>query len=75
MNQVLYRERSRNPLARTVRLTEDGLRRGGRTTPLDELNLAAMAEAFLRGCWLGGGGAERPWGRCPRAPASSRSPA
>ncbi|MGN7140313.1 hypothetical protein [Streptomyces pseudogriseolus] len=57
---VLYGERSRNPLARTVRLTEDALRRGGRTTPLEELNLAAMAEAFLRGAWLGGGGAERP---------------
>ncbi|MEW1605163.1 hypothetical protein C1708_13120 [Streptomyces sp. DH-12] len=60
MDQVLYGERSRNPLARTVRLTEHALRRGGRTTPLEELNLAAMAEAFLRGAWLGGGGAERP---------------
>ncbi|MFF6915804.1 hypothetical protein [Streptomyces sp. NPDC012466] len=68
MNQVLYGERSRNPLARTVRLTEDGLRRGGRTTPLDELNLAAMAEAFLRGCWLGGGGTERPLGALPQGP-------
>ncbi|WP_199185885.1 hypothetical protein [Streptomyces carminius] len=60
MSQVLYGERSWNPLARTVELTETGLRRGGRTTPLGELNLAAMAEAFQRGCWLGGGGAERP---------------
>ncbi|MFF6875567.1 hypothetical protein ACFY9S_09665 [Streptomyces sp. NPDC012474] len=68
MNQVLYGERSRNPLARTVRLTEVGLGRGGRTTPLDELNLAAMAEAFLRGCWLGGGGAERPLGMLPQGP-------
>ncbi|WGD41666.1 hypothetical protein [Streptomyces cathayae] len=57
---LLYDERSRNPLARTVRLTEDRLRRGGRTTPLSELNLGAMAEAFQRGCWLGGGGTERP---------------
>ncbi|MFF7484170.1 hypothetical protein ACFZBC_01600 [Streptomyces luteogriseus] len=68
MNQVLYGERSRNPLARTVRLTEAGLRGGGRTTPLDELNLAAMAEAFLRGCWLGGGGVERPLGALPQGP-------
>ncbi|MEV0977880.1 hypothetical protein [Streptomyces sp. NPDC049915] len=43
-----------------MELTEDGLRRGGRTTPMSELNLAAMAEAFQRGCWLGGGGVERP---------------
>ncbi|MDQ0687824.1 hypothetical protein QFZ56_006787 [Streptomyces achromogenes] len=60
MNQVLYGERSWNPLARTVDLTEDHVRRGGRTTPLSELNLAAMAEAFQRGYWLGGGGTERP---------------
>ncbi|MBA2813734.1 hypothetical protein E0500_042100 [Streptomyces sp. KM273126] len=63
MSQVLYGERSWNPLARTVELTEDGLRVGGRIMPLSELNLGAMAEAFQRGCWLGGGGAERPLGR------------
>ncbi len=66
MSQVLYAERSRNPLARTVELTESGLRRGGRTTPPDELNLAAMAEAFLRGRWLGGGGSERPLSSLPQ---------
>ncbi|WP_432157505.1 hypothetical protein [Streptomyces sp. bgisy153] len=60
MSEVLYGERSWNPLARVVELAEEGLRRGGRVTPLDELNLAAMAEAYLRGHWLGGGGAERP---------------
>lgn len=60
MSGVLYGERSWNPLARTVELTDERLRIGGRTTPLSELNLAAMAEAFQRGCWLGGGGAERP---------------
>ncbi len=65
MDQVLYGERSRNPLARTVHLSEVGLRRGGRTTPLEELNLGAMAEAFLRGAWLGGGGAERPLASLP----------
>lgn len=65
MNQVLYGERSRNPLARTVELTESGLRRGGRTTPPAELNLAAMADAFLRGHWLGGGGSERPLASLP----------
>ncbi|MET9330382.1 hypothetical protein ABZX78_03895 [Streptomyces cellulosae] len=66
MDQVLYGERSRNPLARTVHLSEAGLRRGGRTTPLEELNLAAMAEAFLRGAWLGGGGVERPLASLPQ---------
>ncbi|MER7489498.1 hypothetical protein ABTY20_27080 [Streptomyces sp. NPDC126497] len=60
MGRVLYAEESWNPLARTVELTEDRLRRGRRTTPLQELDLAAMAEAFLRGTWLGGGGTERP---------------
>ncbi|WP_205530687.1 hypothetical protein [Streptomyces sp. MBT27] len=57
---MLYTERSWNPLARTVELTDDELRRGGRITPLSELNLPAMAEAYHRGQWLGGGGAERP---------------
>ncbi|MFC9915179.1 hypothetical protein [Streptomyces sp. NPDC059862] len=68
MSQVLYGERSWNPLARTVELTEDGLRRGGRATPLNELNLAAMAEAYQRGYWLGGGGAERPLERLVDGP-------
>ncbi|MFF7646162.1 hypothetical protein [Streptomyces canus] len=65
MSQVLYSERSWNPLARTVELTEDGLRVGGWTMPLSELNLGAMAEAFQRGYWLGGGGSERPMQRLP----------
>ncbi|MEV5157341.1 hypothetical protein [Streptomyces sp. NPDC053728] len=60
MSGVLYGERSWNPLAGTVELTGDRLRRGGRITPLDELNLGAMADAYLRGRWLGGGGVERP---------------
>ncbi|WP_329331396.1 hypothetical protein OG866_01330 [Streptomyces sp. NBC_00663] len=33
---------------------------------MSELNLAAMAEAFQRGYWLGGGGAERPLERLPQ---------
>ncbi|MFI9766812.1 hypothetical protein ACIHJG_08130 [Streptomyces sp. NPDC052415] len=68
MNQVLYDEQSWNPLARTVALTEAALRRGGRTTPLGELNLAAMADAYRRGYWLGGGGTERPLNRLPDGP-------
>ncbi|MFJ8444825.1 hypothetical protein [[Kitasatospora] papulosa] len=63
MSQVLYGERSWNPPAQTVELTEERLRRGGRTTPLDELNLGATAEAYRRGYWPGGGGAERPLDR------------
>ncbi|WP_229840557.1 hypothetical protein [Streptomyces brasiliensis] len=66
VSQALYSERSWNPLARTVELTGDRLQRGGRTTPLTELNLGAMAEAYLRGSWLGGGGAERPLERLPQ---------
>ncbi|MFI9155897.1 hypothetical protein [Streptomyces sp. NPDC053367] len=68
MSRVLYGERSWNPLARTVELTEDGLRRGARTTPLNELNLGAMAEAYRRGHWLGGGGTERPLERLEDGP-------
>ncbi|CAL9475984.1 hypothetical protein [Streptomyces sp. enrichment culture] len=68
MSQVLYGEQSWNPLARTVELAEDRLRVGRRTTPLGELHLAAMAEAFLRGRWLGGGGAERPLHLLPEGP-------
>ncbi|MEV0123307.1 hypothetical protein AB0I16_17550 [Streptomyces sp. NPDC050703] len=60
MSQALYTEQSRNPLARTTKLTEAHFRRGGKVTPLSELNLPAMAEAFRRGHWLGGGGTERP---------------
>ncbi|MFE1441392.1 hypothetical protein [Streptomyces sp. NPDC058739] len=68
MSEVLYGERSWNPLARTVELTDGGLRRGFRTTPLTELNLMAMADAYLRGHWLGGGGTERPLERLPEGP-------
>ncbi|WP_197287826.1 hypothetical protein [Streptomyces apocyni] len=57
---AVYEEgRSWNPLAQTVELSADGLRVGGRTAALSELNLGAMAEAYLRGGWLGGGGSER----------------
>ncbi len=68
MSQVLYGERSWNPLARTVELTGEQLRRGARITPLSELNLGAMAEAYQRGNWLGGGGAERPLERLAQGP-------
>ncbi len=68
VSQVLYGERSWNPLARTVELTEEQLRRGGRVTALSELNLGAMAEAYQRGNWLGGGGAERPLERLAQGP-------
>ncbi|MFF3347200.1 hypothetical protein [Streptomyces sp. NPDC002779] len=70
MHHVLYGEQSWNPLARTVALTEEALRRGGRTTPLGELNLAAMADAYRRGYWLGGGGTERPLNRLPDGPGT-----
>ncbi|MFF4160313.1 hypothetical protein [Streptomyces sp. NPDC001678] len=60
VSEAVYAEESWNPLARTVELTEDRLKVGRRSTPLGELNLAAMADAYLRGQWLGGGGSERP---------------
>ncbi|MFE6298840.1 hypothetical protein ACFVQF_33405, partial [Streptomyces sp. NPDC057866] len=68
MTDILYGERSRNPLARTVELTASGIRRGGRFTPHAELNLAAMAEAYQRGRWLGGGGSERTLDRLEDGP-------
>ncbi|MDT0309314.1 hypothetical protein RM780_20455 [Streptomyces sp. DSM 44917] len=55
----LYADRSWSGRA-AVRLTDRALTAGGRTMPLAELNLVATAEAYLRGRWLGGGGAERP---------------
>ncbi|WP_461063976.1 hypothetical protein [Streptomyces pseudoechinosporeus] len=61
MSETVYAEQSWNPLARTVELTESGLKVGSRTTPLAELHVAAMADAYLRGQWLGGGGSERPF--------------
>ncbi|MBC3981596.1 hypothetical protein H8N01_03170, partial [Streptomyces sp. AC536] len=60
MNDVSYAERSWVPLAVTVELNDRSLRVGGTRTPLSHLNMVAMADAFLRGQWLGGGGAERP---------------
>ncbi|MFG2029455.1 hypothetical protein [Streptomyces sp. NPDC048825] len=60
VSEAVYAEQSWNPLARTVELTEGGLKAGSRTTPLAELHVVAMADAYLRGQWLGGGGSERP---------------
>ncbi|MDT0341997.1 hypothetical protein [Streptomyces litchfieldiae] len=60
MPRTLYEETSRNPFASRIRLGEHDLVVGGRRTPLAELNLTAMADAYLRGQWLGGGGTERP---------------
>ncbi|MPY45399.1 hypothetical protein FNH04_37510, partial [Streptomyces phyllanthi] len=65
MSGAVYAEQSRNPLAGTVVLTEGGLRVGRRTTPPEELQMAAMADAYLRGQWLGGGGSERPLAHIP----------
>ena len=55
VSDVLYEEKSWNPLASTVRLSGGGLRVGSQRTPLAELNLVATADAYLRGHWLGGG--------------------
>lgn len=66
--QVLYAESSWNPLAQTVELSGQGLRFRGRTTPLGELHFAAMADAYQRGYWLGGGGSERSLASLPDGP-------
>ncbi|GAB2571360.1 hypothetical protein GCM10027168_00060 [Streptomyces capparidis] len=65
-----YTETSRFPLARTVHLTDDGLRVGFGETSFGELNLPAMADSRLRGRWLGAGGAERPFAELPQGPGT-----
>ncbi|RBM24238.1 hypothetical protein [Streptomyces sp. PT12] len=63
-----YEERTRNPLAGTVSLTDRELRSQRRTTRLTELNALATAEAYLRGRWVGSGGTERPLEAIPPGP-------
>ncbi|WP_059010377.1 hypothetical protein [Streptomyces specialis] len=65
MSNVIYAEKSWNPLSVSVNLTDGELRVGTRRMPLAELNLPAMADAYLRGGWLGGGGSERPLSAIP----------
>ncbi|TNM32153.1 hypothetical protein [Streptomyces sedi] len=69
MELTRYAEkRGWNPLARAVTLTEHELRVGARRTPVGELALVAVADAWLRGVWLGGGGSERPLAGLPHGP-------
>ncbi|SOD67633.1 hypothetical protein SAMN06297387_13232 [Streptomyces zhaozhouensis] len=69
MELTRYAEkRGWNPLARPVTLTEHELRVGARRTPVGELGLVAVADAWLRGVWLGGGGSERPLAGLPHGP-------
>ncbi|TDC62848.1 hypothetical protein, partial [Streptomyces hainanensis] len=58
--EPLYSESSRNPLKTRVELTAEVLRIGRRPMALLTLNLPAMADAYLRGRWLGPGGTELP---------------
>jgi hypothetical protein len=60
VQQVMYAEKSRNPFVTDVRLTSVALRARWQVMPVQELHLLAMADAYLRGRWLGGGGTERP---------------
>lgn len=60
MSEPVYEEISRNPLSKVVRLDEGELRLGREQMPLAEVNLVAMADAYLNQHWLGGGGAYRP---------------
>lgn len=66
MELTRYTEkRSWNPLSPSVSLTEHELRVGTRRLPLGQLRLVAIAEAWLRGAWVGGGGSERPLAALP----------
>ncbi|OEU95976.1 hypothetical protein [Streptomyces oceani] len=56
----LYHEPTGNPFDKPVRLCAEHLRIGRQRVPLGELNLPAMADAYLRGSWLGGAGSEQP---------------
>ena len=61
---VVYTERSWNPLAANVRLTTAGLSQTrGPHVRVGDMNLMAMAEAYQRGRWVGGGGMERALAR------------
>lgn len=59
----VYEQKSRNPFAATVRLTPVELKVGWWRTTVRELHLVAMADAYRRGRWLGGGGTERSLAR------------
>ncbi|MEV1009253.1 hypothetical protein [Streptomyces sp. NPDC049881] len=61
MSEVLYTEKSWVPFGAAVRLSDSELSVGMRRTPVAELNLPAIADAYLRGQWLGGGGTEVPF--------------
>jgi hypothetical protein len=65
---TVYADKSWNPLFRNVELTEGYLQIGYSTMPMAELHLAAMAEAYQRGWWLGGGGSERYLSQLPEGP-------
>ncbi|MEO3846954.1 hypothetical protein ABGB09_04755 [Streptomyces sp. B8F3] len=66
---AVYAERAWNPLAAKVRLTADTLSVGrGRRVRVRDMHLMAMAEAYLRGKWLGGRGLERELARIGNGP-------
>ncbi|AKH81379.1 hypothetical protein AA958_03360 [Streptomyces sp. CNQ-509] len=68
---VVYAERSWNPLAAKVRLTADGLSLArGSYVRAGDMNLMAMAEAYVRGKWLGGRGTERALARIRNGPGA-----
>lgn len=65
MTDVVYENRTWNPLLSSVRLTTSEVKLGICRMPPKELNVAAMADAYLRGRWLGGGGLERDLEQLP----------
>ncbi|MEV1009254.1 hypothetical protein [Streptomyces sp. NPDC049881] len=63
MTRPVYGEPGRFPPRHRVRPDGRHLRNGRyawRRVPVDDLHLAAMADAYPHGRWLGGGGSTRP---------------
>jgi len=65
-DEVVYEDKTWNPLLSSVRLTASEAKLGICRMPAQELNTAAMADAYLRGRWLGGGGMEHALEEIPK---------
>ncbi len=68
MQQLSYEDRTRNPFVANVELDAAQLRIGQRRMGVAELHAPAIADAYRRGSWLGGGGAERLLSEIPEGP-------
>lgn len=64
--EVVFEDRTWHPLRSSVRLTDREVKLSICRMPPEELNVVAMADAYLRGRWLGGGGMERALEEIPK---------